>query len=156
MQREVRQKYHVLARGIVLSGDYLLVAHCIGMDNTFLPGGHVEFQEGMKDSLSREIFEEMGLQCKVKQYIGAVEAGYEDNDVYHQEINHLFITDIYDIDPTRNPESKEAHLDFYWIHINEMEEHNLLPYPVREAITHYKNGNQTPFWGSDIASSGEC
>lgn len=27
------EKYHVLARGIILSHNYLLVAHCIGMDN---------------------------------------------------------------------------------------------------------------------------
>ncbi|OBY80993.1 NUDIX hydrolase [Paenibacillus sp. KS1] len=155
MQCEMQQKYHVLARGIMLSGEYLLVAHCIGMDNTFLPGGHVEFREGMQESLSREIFEEMGLQCEVKQYIGAVEAGYEDNNVYHQEINHLFIADAQGIDHSRNPESKEQHLEFYWIHVNEMDKHNLLPYPVREAITHCKSGNRTPFWGSDIASSGE-
>ncbi len=39
---EKNQKYHVLARAVILSGEYLLVAHCIGMENTFLPGGHVE------------------------------------------------------------------------------------------------------------------
>ncbi|WP_231586788.1 NUDIX domain-containing protein [Paenibacillus sp. E194] len=104
------------------------MAHCIGMDNTFLPGGHVEFREGMQESLSREIFEELGLQCEVKQYIGAVEAGYEDNNVYHQEINHLFIADAQGIEHSWNPESKEQHLEFYWIHVNEMDEHNLLPY----------------------------
>ncbi|WP_228101441.1 hypothetical protein [Paenibacillus donghaensis] len=43
------QKYHVLARGIIISEENLLVAHFKGMDNTFLPGGHVEFREGMRN-----------------------------------------------------------------------------------------------------------
>lgn len=51
---------------------------------------------------------------------------------------------------------QEVRQKYHVMHVNEMEEHNLLPYPVREAITQYKNGNQTSFWGSDIASSGEC
>lgn len=34
--------YHVLARGVIIKDFHLLVAHCKGMDNTFLPGGHVE------------------------------------------------------------------------------------------------------------------
>lgn len=48
-----KKKYHVLARGVIVSSDYILVAHCIGMDNTFLPGGHVEFNEGNRNAASR-------------------------------------------------------------------------------------------------------
>lgn len=59
------QKYHVLARGVILSDGNLLIAHCKGMDNTFLPGGHVEFKEGMRTTLSREIKEEFGQESIV-------------------------------------------------------------------------------------------
>ena len=144
----VRQKYHVLARGVILSNNHLLVAHCVGMDNTFLPGGHVEFHEGIKEALSREVWEEIGLKCKVKQYIGAVEADHEDEGIYHQEINHLFITELEDMEYVHNPESKEAHLEFYWIPIHEMDEHNLLPTPVRKVIRNYVNKDEGPFFES--------
>nr|WP_155606343.1 NUDIX domain-containing protein [Paenibacillus timonensis] len=54
-----------MARGVILTERHLLVAHCKGMDNTFLPGGHVEFQESIRSSLYREIKEELGLSSEV-------------------------------------------------------------------------------------------
>lgn len=153
MTLEKQQKYHVLARGIILSGDHILVARCIGMDNTFLPGGHVEFGEGIRTSLSREIREELGLESAVKEYVGAVEAQYEHNEVYHQEMNHCFITEIPTINHTRNPESNEGHLEFYWIPLKEMGMHYLEPYPVRKLIENYLNKESGPYFESTFISN---
>lgn len=136
---EPKKKYHVLARGVITSAEYILVAHCIGMDNTFLPGGHVEFNEGIKTSLEREIQEELGLESQVGQYLGLVEADFELPDPYHQEINHLFTVSISELNHTYNPVSKEKHLEFYWVHVNEMENHNLQPYHVRTIIKDHMN-----------------
>jgi 8-oxo-dGTP pyrophosphatase MutT (NUDIX family) len=142
------QKYHVLARGIIISEENVLVAHCKGMDNTFLPGGHVEFREGMRTTLSREIKEELGEECFVQEYLGCVEADFEHTDTYHQEINHLFAAVLPKINHHLNPESKENHLEFYWIPIDEMEQHNLQPYPVRDIIIRVLNREEGPFWES--------
>lgn len=148
MSADKRQKYHVLARGVILSGESILVAHCIGMDNTFLPGGHVEFREGMRTTLAREIQEELGLVCEVNTYLGAVEAEFDMEEVYHQEINHLFVADIPTINHQRNPKSCEPHLAFYWIPLHDMDRHNLQPYPVRKVISDYLNKVPGPYWGS--------
>ncbi|MCV4230530.1 NUDIX domain-containing protein [Virgibacillus sp. LDC1] len=148
MPSEKHEKYHVLARGVILSEKYILVAHCIGMDNTFLPGGHVEFREGIRTTLTREILEELGLESEVKEYLGAVEADFDLEEIYHQEINHLFKTGIPTINHLRNPESKEKHLEFYWIHIDEMEANNLQPYPVRTIIQNYINQESGSYFES--------
>ena len=136
---EPKKKYHVLARAVITSADYVMVAHCIGMDNTFLPGGHVEFHEGITTSLEREIQEELGLDSQVEQYLGLVETDFNLLDVYHQEINHLFAVSIPNLNHTHNPTSKEEHLEFYWVHVNELEKHNLQPYHVRTIIKDYIN-----------------
>ncbi|MBA9086848.1 ADP-ribose pyrophosphatase YjhB (NUDIX family) [Fontibacillus solani] len=141
-------KYHVLARGVILTDNHLLVAHCKGMDNTFLPGGHVEFYESIRTSLYREINEELSLLSEVGSYIGAVEAEHEDKGVYHQEINHVFITRLENADHRKNPESKESHLEFYWIPLSEMDRHNLLPQPMRKLIENYINGVEGPYFVS--------
>lgn len=134
-----------MARGVILSGDYLLVAHCKGMENTFLPGGHVEFREGIRETLSRELKEELGVESDVGEYIGAVEAEF-DHEIYHQEINHLFLTILPNYDHSIHPISEEAHLEFFWIHKNDFETHNLQPYPVRNIIRSHIEGNKGPFW----------
>lgn len=143
-------KYHVLSRGVIIKDFHLLVAHCKGMDNTFLPGGHVEFHESMKTTLDREINEELGLTSEVGAYLGAVEASYEDGGVYHQEINHVFATKLEYLDLGTNPESKESHLEFYWIPVNEMDRHNLLPEPMRKLIHNYIRGTEGPYFESTL------
>ncbi|MBM6996016.1 NUDIX domain-containing protein [Paenibacillus sp. DXFW5] len=148
IQEKVTLKYHVLARGVILTDQHLLVAHCRGMDNTFLPGGHVEFHESIRCSLYREINEELGLTSEVGSYLGAVEAGYEDEGVYHQEINHVFVTQLENVDPRTNPESKESYLVFYWIPVDEMDRHNLLPEPMRKLIMNYIRGTKGPYFES--------
>lgn len=37
--------FHHLSRGVLIRNGKLLVAHAIGQNNTFLPGGHIEFSE---------------------------------------------------------------------------------------------------------------
>jgi len=35
--------FHYLARGLYFVDDHVLLAQLAGADNTFLPGGHIEF-----------------------------------------------------------------------------------------------------------------
>jgi 8-oxo-dGTP diphosphatase len=130
-----KRSFHPLARAVILSNEHILVAHCKGMDNTFLPGGHVEYNEGIKRTLTREIEEEMGLNGRVIQYLGTVEAHFDLDDKFHQEVNHLFLFEIPEINNLSNLESKESHLEFYWVHYKDMKKENLQPYPLRKLIT---------------------
>ena len=68
--------FHYLARGIVMADGRVLVAHQIGADNTFLPGGHINTGEGAEQALAREIEEEIGVRPTVKRFLGAVECAW--------------------------------------------------------------------------------
>jgi 8-oxo-dGTP pyrophosphatase MutT (NUDIX family) len=132
-KENIESKYfHILARGVIIDKDYILVAKAKNADNTFLPGGHLEFNENLKETLTREIMEEMGIKCIAGEYIGCIENQWIENDVVNQEINHIFI--INGIDKQTKIESKENHLDFYWIKINDMEKENLLPKSMKEIV----------------------
>jgi len=131
--------FHVLARGIIIDDGYILVAKLKNGNNTFLPGGHLEFNENLKQALERELFEEIGIKGNIKEYIGCLEAKWMENNIYNQEINHIFI--INGINKNMNIKSKENHLEIYWLKIcdDEMEKENLLPYSMREIVKNIKN-----------------
>jgi 8-oxo-dGTP pyrophosphatase MutT (NUDIX family) len=132
--------FHILARGIILDSDYILVAKAKNADNTFLPGGHLEFNENLKNTLAREVKEEIGIDCIIGEYIGCIEVQWNDNEIdtlngkniLNQSIDHIFI--VNGINKNMEIKSKENHLDFYWIKINNIEKENLLPISIRKII----------------------
>ena len=116
---------------------------------TFLPGGHVEIGESVIATIERELQEEIGLSCTVNEYLGAVEHAWFHDGIHNFEINHLFKVSLKGIDPLINPESIEPHLEFYWIPINDLEKHNIQPYPLLKMI---KNSSDIigAWWGSSL------
>jgi ADP-ribose pyrophosphatase YjhB (NUDIX family) len=97
-----------------------------------LPGGHLEFNENLKNALKREIMEEVAIECVIGEYIGCIENQWIENNIVNQEINHIFI--VNGINKNLEIKSKENHLKFYWIKINDIEKENLLPYSMREIV----------------------
>ena len=53
--------FHYVARGVITSGDSILLVRAIGDTMTFLPGGHIEFAEPAKAALQRELMEEASI-----------------------------------------------------------------------------------------------
>jgi ADP-ribose pyrophosphatase YjhB (NUDIX family) len=127
-----------LARGIIIDDDYILIAKAKNANNTFLPGGHLEFDENLKKTLKREIMEEMSINCIIDEYIGCIENQWVENNIVNQKINHLF--NVNGINKEMEIKSKENHLEFYWIKIDDMKKENLLPESIRKMVKSiYKN-----------------
>jgi ADP-ribose pyrophosphatase YjhB (NUDIX family) len=139
-------KLHILARGIIKDGSKLLV--CKNNTNTFLPGGHLEFGENLTKTLEREINEELGLECIVEKYIGCMESIWEEENIYNQEINHIFL--VKGITQKNEMKSKEKHIKFFWIEVKDMEKENFLPKLMRDVIINIFNGSNEAQYYSDI------
>ena len=90
---------HCLARAIIIEDDTILLAHEKQSPNTFLPGGHVEFGDSLISTIERELVEELGLECTVGQYLGAIEHSWSRDSVQHFEINHFFKVNLIGIKP---------------------------------------------------------
>ena len=121
-----------------IEDDEILLAHAKGEDNTFLPGGHVEFGESATTALKRESEEELGIETETLKFSGILEYKYGDltnkNETHH-EINLTFHTEIKGGIPCENGmESKKKKLEFFWAKINKLEKSNLLPEPLIELI----------------------
>lgn len=128
----------VIARALILRDDEILLAHAKGENNTFLPGGHVEFGEFTTAALKRELEEELGVETETLEFLGVLEYQYgiftKKNEIHH-EINLIFHTKIKDGFPCEDEmKSKEKKLEFFWVKINQLKKYNLLPEPLTELI----------------------
>jgi len=127
-----------------------LVAHAIGEDNLFLPGGHVHVGEGMVDALKRELIEELGFPAKIGTYLGALEHFWGNDHQLHHEINHYFSAFIPDAPKEGFLQSNEPHLEFFWLQASELKSRNLQPAPLQDLLLEWKNSPTLAWWASSL------
>ena len=109
------QPIEIVARGVMVRDGHVLVCHNLKKSNTFLPGGHVEWNESARESLRREIVEEMGRKSRVGRFLGACEHAYLWKKRQVCEINLVFEFDIPKLRPGKPVPSAEAKLTFEWL-----------------------------------------
>ena len=71
--------FHYIVRGIIRDGDHHLLCKQKDGDYTFLLGGHIDFGEGAKFALAREINEEIGADVTIGNFRGAIENAWDNN-----------------------------------------------------------------------------
>lgn len=144
-------KHHdveILARGVCVKDGKLLVCHTKGADNTYLPGGHVEFGESAKHALKREIEEEMGAKAKIGAFLGAVEHKFKQKGRTHCEVNLVFLANIPSLSPERKPVSKEDYIEFLWCRLEDMNKSELEPEPLRSCLVSWLTSTSTNRWAT--------
>lgn len=131
---------HNLARGLIFHKNHLLIVKTTtkkGKTFYFLPGGHIEYNESVSSALSREFMEEMGVKGKVKDFVGIYEHSWDDNGSPYHEINFVFTSEIENPDVSKAPKSCESHLEFEWVHIDNLSTINLLPEDFKKLIPNW-------------------
>ena len=117
----------IIARGVCVKRGKILLCHTKGAPNTYLPGGHVEFNEGARQSLAREIREELGVAAGVGRFLGVVENTYIRSGERSCEINLVFEMSIRRMDPDRAPVSMEDQIEFRWVSMRSLRGQVLQP-----------------------------
>ena len=146
---------HLLGRVVLISNDHILLAHGIGAKNTFLPGGHVEYNEAVKNAILRELREEFDGEVQIEEFIGVVEQSFEYRGQPYHELNLLFSGRLLNYDCTQIPKSLESHLEFYWQRIDKLREANLLPQPLLTIIPSYYRDRKSSSWTSTMEKEKE-
>lgn len=131
----------VIARGVCVVDDKLLLCHSKGAPNTYLPGGHVEFEESAAFSLVREIEEEMGLAAQVGRFLGAVEHTFIQKGKRHCELNLVFEFAVPGLDPRETPPSEEAHIEFLWCDLASLSDSAMEPFPLRKSLARWRESD---------------
>jgi 8-oxo-dGTP pyrophosphatase MutT (NUDIX family) len=125
----------LIARGVFVHDGTLLVAKNRKGGHLFLPGGHVDFGEPAASALEREMMEELAAPLRASEFLGACEAVFHQTSRagktrLHHEVSLLFRLEPSDsaspIDP-KSFVSQEAHLEFIWLPLDQIQAQPLLP-----------------------------
>ena len=147
----MKRGIELLARAVVVRRGRFLTVVGTATGNLYLPGGHVEPGEGLRECLARELREELGARAVVGRYLGSVEHAWTDADGRHFEVNHLFAARVPGLGAF--PASRERDLEFQWLSARELSARGLEPAPVRRYLAAWPRVPRG-WWASTIERSG--
>ena len=137
--------FEICLRALIRKGRKILVCHRIGKNYYFLPGGHLEFGEKIKDGLSREIKEELHMKIKAAQLIGLIDNVFREEGRKHHEIDFIF-----EVKANRvSAKSQENHIDFVLFDKNRFAKEKVLPEALQKAILRWLKDRKF-FWTSQF------
>ena len=131
----------VIARGVCVNGNRILLCQSKGASNTYLPGGHVEFKETARIGLEREIVEELGLPSTAGRFLGAVEHSFRQKGKRHCEWNVVFELDIPGLGAGDSVEAAEDHIRFMWCELAALKEAELEPAVLCDLLPQWLGDN---------------
>src|ERR1051325_528152 len=107
------------------SDDVLLIRRARGtaVGQWSIPGGRVEFGEGLKAALAREVLEETGLEVKVGRFLGWAERMGDDPAPYHYVILDFAAEPL---DPAAVPRAGDDADDVAWVPTKAIETYPLV------------------------------
>lgn len=127
-----------IARAIITDSERKYLLFCSPKDKSYyyLPGGHIEFGERAVAALWRELEEEIGINQKdIRKdirisFVGAMENFFTQEEISHHEINLFFVIKNLFSKPVEVP-SRENHIVFSWLSMEELERFPILPEEIK-------------------------
>lgn len=147
MDHESFAPIELIARAVCVKENKLLLCKAKNINWYYFPGGHVEFGEPAKAALARELKEELGVTAEVQDFLGAAENAYQRDGTVIHELNLVFACSV----PDTNLQSRESHLEFFWISLDDARNVSTKPEHLAKAVLAWIE-NPKPFW-VDIALS---
>lgn len=135
----------VIARGVLIKNEHLLVCQPIGKDYIYLPGGHIEFFETAQKALLREWQEELNCSCEIVSLLSFFENCFVDSaQQKHHEYTLLYQIKCDKLQPNKFVNSNESHISFKWIALKNLSLENLLPKNIQNFLIDLTKSNNLP------------
>jgi len=139
------KEFEICVRAVIKHQGKILMCWNKAKKYYFFLGGHINFGERARETLARELKEELNISIKKCSFIGTVENIFIKENKKHHEIDLVF-----EIKPKKIiTKSKEDHIGFFLIDINNFSKEKILPIALKKAILKWLKDKKT-FWASQI------
>lgn len=136
-------KLNIRAAAVIIHNNKILIHKNVNEDHCTLPGGRIEIGESSKQTVIRELKEELGKETDIIGYIGTIENFFETNEKKYHEL--LFIHNVEFMNDEdkkinytmHNIEGKE-YLKYEWLDIDKIEEYNIVPKCLKNILKSQK------------------
>lgn len=132
-----------IVRAVIVKRGKILLCCDKKFNYYYFPGGHVEFGEGAKQALKRELKEETNIAAKVGNLVGVVENFYHDKKAIHHEINLIFIASI----RAAKVSPAEDHINFRWVTLKDISRTKILPKALKGYLLKWLKDGRI-FWST--------
>ena len=135
-------KLNIRATAIIIHNNKLLVHQNKNDDYCALIGGRVKIGEDSKQTIKREIMEELGKEIEVEQYLTTIENFFQGDEIKYHEIMFVYKVEFKDekdkkIEYSLQNMEGDKDLIYNWVDLKEIESKDLRPTSIKEMI---KNG----------------
>ena len=134
----------IIARGVCVHRGHVLLCRNRKRGNVYLPGGHLEGEERAPDALRRELLEELGLRCRLGEFLGMVQHAFDHKGERVVEINFVFTFRCPRASLRKPPASAEEKIEFYWWPLARLARSGLQPHILRRLLPGWLAGRATP------------
>lgn len=120
----------LVVRLLIADNSSVLFAKVIKKGFYFLPGGGIDYNEPLQTAAIRELQEEIGVSPEhVRKIVplGVFEHSWPDNGLPMHELNVVCLCEVSTLKSSKPVKSKEDHLDFEWIDIEDLRAKDIRP-----------------------------
>jgi ADP-ribose pyrophosphatase YjhB (NUDIX family) len=147
-------RFNYRVAGIVIEDSRVLLSRADWEDFWYLPGGRVEMREEARESLSREMGEELGTTVEIGRLVWVLENFFEFDGTPFHEIGLYFDVLLPDAPAATGAEEFErddegTRLIFRWVPVDKLDEVRLLPAFLVEGLRDIPVKTEHVVWRDD-------
>lgn len=135
-----KEEFHVRACGIIKQKNKFLIMRVNETPYYHIPGGHVEIGETSKETVIRELKEEIGVDVQDANLFAIQENFWVKNSKQCHGIEFYYIIklqqelEMEDSQITENDKGEEKLLDFKWVTAEELKDIDLRPESIKDIL----------------------
>jgi len=126
-------RFHYRVGAIIIEEERVLLCRADWEAFWYVPGGRVEIRETARDSLGREVAEELGCEAKIGRMVWTMENFFEFDGTSFHEIGLYFVASLPEaVNELRSAEFERIdeagnNLVFRWVALEELERETIHP-----------------------------